>query len=1065
MEVQTEVRVLGPLIVRDADGKVVDRSEWRTKKTRCLLRMLALQVGQPLQPDVILEALWGDVDEPHARASLRNAASRIRHVLGESCLHRSGGGLVLQNVWVDAQAFETLARTARASFRERNDELGERLAVKAAAMYGGDVDLEDLEEDRSRLARERLRALHLDLLLDAADATERLGRPYDSLEWARRATAVDEFSERACRSVMAAYAAIGEVGAALDHFERCRRALAEKLGADPSMETRAMHLQLLQEVATAAQQSDFVGRVRELGLLSAAVADAVREHRPTMVLVAGPLGSGKNRLIMEASRNLPRETFTMASGGDVRALAGDPYRGVVLLKGLNESAGADVEELRRLLETVTKPMVLLAPLRTPSVAPDLESSLAGMVAAGLAVRIDVGSLSGEEASRMCASVIGGPPAPALLVDLTARAGSLPGPLLEAARALKATTPLASSPQGLVRAPRGGDAAGEGQRAVAGVRSVLSPEIQVIFDYVSVLRRDITVEGLGVLLDQADEAMIRSGLEALEDAGVLVAEEGVFQITAPSMEEAAYAWLRPSTRRELHSAIAGSPFVSTADRAHHWLAAGETELACAALLDAAHEHLERGDYPAARTSLLRLQPLADTSEMSVADRLELLESLAAACRGSNRVEDSRRFLDEAIALATSSHPSALPRLFRKRGDLELGTPTDAESATLWYERALEVDDEPTSNRGAAAASMALATAMHHPRDAEPLFTEAVRLADLADDPAVSVQARTWYACRVLAPQRRIEDAERVVDEALSAAEGDATGELTARALLARCEPRLWIGDSYRVLDTLRRTHRLTAAQPTSLLRADAGLALSLACHQTGAQDFRARWGETWPRRQRWRGDRSWRWIAVQIMLERGDLRAAESQGRHAMMADEDTLSYQLVRLHAARVAAATGRIAEAGGRLRAALERAHEGQTPLLVPQLAARLVMAEPSGAAREHLLLAEQTMVASASRLEQSLLLRARAALMSSEDNHLAAAALVSAAISVLGGSGMVFEEADALIEQSEYLIAGGRRSDAAAALTGAGGILERAGAPARVRATAVLLQQVNRSSGPARR
>ncbi len=108
-----EIRVLGPLRVRRADGTVVQPAEWLTSQTADLLRLLALRVNEPVGVDVLTEALWPKVDETRGRASLRNAASRLRKVLGEDCVQRRLGGLVLTGAWVDVHAFRTLAHQAR----------------------------------------------------------------------------------------------------------------------------------------------------------------------------------------------------------------------------------------------------------------------------------------------------------------------------------------------------------------------------------------------------------------------------------------------------------------------------------------------------------------------------------------------------------------------------------------------------------------------------------------------------------------------------------------------------------------------------------------------------------------------------------------------------------------------------------------------------------------------------------------------------------------------------------------------------------------------------------------
>ena len=68
-----EVRLLGPLLVRRADGSVVGAEEWRSNKTLDLLRLLALNSGRPMSVATVVDRFWPSVDRDHGRASLRTA--------------------------------------------------------------------------------------------------------------------------------------------------------------------------------------------------------------------------------------------------------------------------------------------------------------------------------------------------------------------------------------------------------------------------------------------------------------------------------------------------------------------------------------------------------------------------------------------------------------------------------------------------------------------------------------------------------------------------------------------------------------------------------------------------------------------------------------------------------------------------------------------------------------------------------------------------------------------------------------------------------------------------------
>src|SRR6266511_3134426 len=59
----------------------------------------------------------------------------------------------------------------------------------------------------------------------------------------------DPLDEEAHRELMLAYSRRGELGRALETYERLRGVLAEELGTDPAPETRAVHLAILRQEA------------------------------------------------------------------------------------------------------------------------------------------------------------------------------------------------------------------------------------------------------------------------------------------------------------------------------------------------------------------------------------------------------------------------------------------------------------------------------------------------------------------------------------------------------------------------------------------------------------------------------------------------------------------------------------------------------------------------------------------------------------------------------------------------------------------------------------------------
>ena len=136
-----EVRLLGPLLVRRADGSVVGAEEWRSNKTLDLLRLLALNAGRPMSVATVVDRLWPSVDWDHGRASLRTAASQLRKVLGTDCLERQAGCLAVTGVWFDTWAYIRLGNEVEQARRAGDDETVVRLVREAEALYTGDVEV------------------------------------------------------------------------------------------------------------------------------------------------------------------------------------------------------------------------------------------------------------------------------------------------------------------------------------------------------------------------------------------------------------------------------------------------------------------------------------------------------------------------------------------------------------------------------------------------------------------------------------------------------------------------------------------------------------------------------------------------------------------------------------------------------------------------------------------------------------------------------------------------------------------------------------------------------------
>ena len=203
------------------------------KKAQALLACLAVAPGNILTRDKTAGILWSERDNGHARNSLRQTLTMLRHDLAAVepfpiIVERDRLALDRAAIDVDVWGFERLsASNCLEDLR------------KAGDLYRGDfldgMHLSDPAfEEWSAAERERLRRL-------ASDVFERLTAYQigdEAIATAQRLLSLDPLREASHRVAMQAYAAQGEVDLALRQYKTCREILRRELGVEPDAETQ-----------------------------------------------------------------------------------------------------------------------------------------------------------------------------------------------------------------------------------------------------------------------------------------------------------------------------------------------------------------------------------------------------------------------------------------------------------------------------------------------------------------------------------------------------------------------------------------------------------------------------------------------------------------------------------------------------------------------------------------------------------------------------------------------------------------------------------------------------------
>ena len=311
-----EIRLLGRFSVRRA-GQEIPAPELGGRLGRSLIRILLTRRGTVLPVDVLAEALWPDRQPADPAANVAVLVSRVRRALQDPSLIVAATGGYLFTAGdccaVDAELFLDYAERGRAHLDLRRADAALKEFRAALESWAGEPLPEDTYSDWSREYRERLLRSYVQVLEGGAEAALELGDVSLAETLAARAVAREPLRETGHLLLMRALAASGNQAAALATFDALKLVLAEELAVEPSREA----LELRQQVADGrlargrlelrrsepavpdahpAAPLASVGRREELAVIDTALSSLDR----SVVVVTGPGGSGKSRLLSEA---------------------------------------------------------------------------------------------------------------------------------------------------------------------------------------------------------------------------------------------------------------------------------------------------------------------------------------------------------------------------------------------------------------------------------------------------------------------------------------------------------------------------------------------------------------------------------------------------------------------------------------------------------------------------------------------------------------------------------------------------------------------------------------------
>ena len=338
------LRVLGELAAT-RDGAVVDLGG---RRQRAVLAALVIWRDQVVSAERLAGCVWGDNPPSNPAGALQSYVSHLRRCLQPEAVARQRDGVIASeaagyvlrlppdsvDAWCFERALDSSAGLAPADAMRALDEALRLWRGPAYAEYLGEpwVEAEALRlTELHAVARER----RLETRLRLGDAAVVIGE-LEAL------VAEDPLREERWRLLaLALYRAQRQAGA-LAALRRARETLAEELGVDPGPALRALEAEVLAQSPALdgpaprgrvglpvgeprvgeppvaggspdpAVSSDLVDRAREVATLRRMV-DELGDGSPGCVLVEGPAGIGKTRLLVEVMR--------LATAAGVRVLS------------------------------------------------------------------------------------------------------------------------------------------------------------------------------------------------------------------------------------------------------------------------------------------------------------------------------------------------------------------------------------------------------------------------------------------------------------------------------------------------------------------------------------------------------------------------------------------------------------------------------------------------------------------------------------------------------------------------------------------------------------------------
>lgn len=203
-------------------------------KSLALVVYLAI-TGKRVRREFLADMFWGDTGEDGARANLRLALSKLRQVL-PGLVHADADSVgFAPEATLDVDALQLLQTVD--TLLQQPVAAQEAAIARYRGVFMQDFSLRDCPgfDDWVAAERQRIDRRAVVLLRELVQGARRLAKADREVHHLGLWAEIEPWNEEAQMPLIRLLAQSGSTAAALDRFEHCRRALAEDLGARPSV--------------------------------------------------------------------------------------------------------------------------------------------------------------------------------------------------------------------------------------------------------------------------------------------------------------------------------------------------------------------------------------------------------------------------------------------------------------------------------------------------------------------------------------------------------------------------------------------------------------------------------------------------------------------------------------------------------------------------------------------------------------------------------------------------------------------------------------------------------------